>query len=410
MPSCDCSLHTRARVDMLRPIAALELPIDADEGVSALARRARGGREATCASYRGTIAHFDLRSARVAFTARASTSRETNAVCWRDEHVVLYAADDVVVEADARKASTNGEEEAWVSRRFRGAGDVVNGVDVDDANGLLAACDDHGEIRVYELASGALTRVMRGHEGCVTSVAFRLKRGASECVSSSTDCRAMKWDVKTKPVPAREWDARTVKSVEEYDRERARAASGGETETVMDDGARRSFNPPMLHSVAVYRGAQSDANAPGARRVAASACGDGSVLVFDVDQKPLGTKGSTSSVSSKKKNASRISAGVFREGKAECVRLGVDGVSGHTNAATCADFIPWIDRADIVLSGGADRRLIAWNWVAAAEDAAAAVVASSRRRRKINDLAFAVDARVACVADTGNALSLYALA
>ena len=395
---------------MLRPIAALELPIDDGEGASAIARRARGGREATCASDRGTIAHFDVRSARVAFAVRASTSRETNAVCWRDEHTVLYAADDVVVEADARKASTNGDEESWVSRRFRGAADVVNGVDVDDANGLLAACDDHGEVRVYELASGALARVMRGHEGCVTSVAFRSKRGTSECVSSSTDCRAMKWDVKTKPVPAREWDARIVKSVEEYDRERARQVSG-ETETVMDDGGRRSLNPPMLHSVAVYRGAQSDANAPGARRVAASACGDGSVLVFDVDQRPLGTKGGASSSSSKKKNASRIAAGVFREGKAECVRLGADGISGHTNAATCADFIPWIDRADIVLSGGTDRRLIAWNWVAAAEDAAAAAAVASRRRdRKVNDLAFAVDARVACVVDTGNKLSLYALA
>ena len=135
------------------------------------------------------------------------------------------------------------------------------------------------------------------------------------------------------------------------------------------------------------------------------------MLVFDVDQRPLGTKGGASSSSSKKKNASRIAAGVFREGKAECVRLGADGVSGHTNAATCADFIPWIDRADIVLSGGSDRRLIAWNWVAAAEDvAAAAAVASRRRDRKVNDLAFAVDARVACVVDTGNKLSLYALA
>ena len=110
---------------MLRPIAALELPIDDGEGASAIARRARGGREATCASDRGTIAHFDVRSARVAFAVRASTSRETNAVCWRDEHTVLYAADDVVVEADARKASTNGDEESWVSRRFRGAADVV---------------------------------------------------------------------------------------------------------------------------------------------------------------------------------------------------------------------------------------------------------------------------------------------
>ena len=113
-----------------------------------------------------------------------------------------------------------------------------------------------------------------------------------------------------------------------------------------------------------------------------------------------------------KKNASRHRRGVFREGKAECVRLGADGISGHTNAATCADFIPWIDRADIVLSGGTDRRLIAWNWVAAAEETPppAAAVASRRRDRKVNDLAFAVDARVACVVDTGNKLSLYALA
>ena len=96
--------------------------------------------------------------------------------------------------------------------------------------------------------------------------------------------------------------------------------------------------------------------------------------------------------------------------ESECVRLGADGVRGHTNAATCADFVPWNRTGDVIVSGGADRRLLVWNWVDEASDAARGLpVASIERDRKINDLAFAADSRAICVADTSPTLKLFAL-
>ena len=398
-----------ARVRLPRELA------EDDEGVSALARTVADASSATCATERGSIAHIDARAPRApAFVLRAPVAREVNAMVWTSDRALWCAVDDRVVELDARMVSSGEAADGGgraETRALSGHGDVVNGIDVDVGGRFLAACDDSGEIVVYELSSGSVTRRLRGHEGCATSVAFRRKRGAEgEMLTTATDCRAMKWDHKLKSVPVRTWDARKMKSVTDHDRERA----GSSDEAGESGDAKQMFNPPMLHSVSVFAGETSEENVPGLRRAACAACGDGTVLVFDVDQKPLqpssfgGSKKSSSSAKS-------ASGGVFRDGKAECVRLGSDGVSGHTNAVTCAAFVPWLARGDIVVSGGADRKLIAWNWVKAAEAApsdpdasAAGVMTTVALRRKVNDLAFANNVQRIVVADTGPHVSFYA--
>ena len=150
------------------------------DALVALAHRARSGNECTCATGRGTIVNFDLREPNDAraFVVRGARRREVNALTWRNEHALFHASDAVVVELDARKMSAAGD--AAVIRRFDGAGDVVNGVDVDQDDAMLAACDDAGEVIAYDLSNGEISRRLRGHDGCVTAVAFRRKRGASE--------------------------------------------------------------------------------------------------------------------------------------------------------------------------------------------------------------------------------------
>ena len=217
----------------------------------------------------------------------------------------------------------------------------------------------------------------------------------------------MKWDVKAKSVPVRTWDARNMLSVEDYGHGKFVAHAEDDSASIDAGASAKAFNPPMLHSLAFYRGETSEENAPGLRRVAVSACGDGSVIVFDIDH-PGGSGGSRASKG--KKKSSLASAGPFFDGRAECVRLGADGVRGHTNAATCADFVPWNRTGDVIVSGGADRRLLVWNWVDEASDAGRGLpVASIERDRKINDLAFAADSRAICVADTSPTLKLFAL-
>lgn len=392
----------------LEPLEPRRAPAVADtDALVALAHRARSGNECTCATGRGTIVNFDLREPNDAraFVVRGARRREVNALTWRNEHALFHASDAVVVELDARKMSAAGD--AAVIRRFEGAGDVVNGVDVDQDDAMLAACDDAGEVIAYDLSNGEILRKLRGHDGCVTTVAFRRKRGASECATASTDCRAMKWDVKAKSVPVRTWDARNMLSAEDYDCGKITARAEDESASIDAGASAKAFNPPMLHSLAFYRGETSEENAPGLRRVAVSACGDGSVIVFDIDHP--GVSGG-SRASKGKKKSSLASAGPFADGRVECVRLGADGVRGHTNAATCADFVPWNRTGDVIVSGGADRRLLVWNWVDEASHAARGLpVASIERDRKINDLAFAADSRAICVADTSPTLKLFAL-
>ena len=203
-------------------------------------RIARGpGTRCTCATGRGTIVNFDLREPNDAraFVVRGARRREVNALTWRNEHALFHASDAVVVELDARKMSAAGD--AAVIRRFDGAGDVVNGVDVDQDDAMLAACDDAGEgdrVRFVQreiFAKASRTRWVR-HGGGV-SKETRRERG---CATASTDCRAMKWDVKAKSVPVRTWDARNMLSAEDYGRGKF-AARGGRRVSVDRRGRER---------------------------------------------------------------------------------------------------------------------------------------------------------------------------
>ena len=384
-----------------------------DEGFVAIARGVDRPSQTAVSSDRGTICSLDERAPRAAFTVKHSSATredavEVNAMTFTSDHALFYALGSRVVEADARMASDSRVVDAnaplggWAVRVFESNADVVNGLDVDVSGRCLAACDDSGEIVVYDARTGAVVKRLRGHDGCATAVAFRRKRGAeSELLTTATDCRAMKWDHRAKTVPVRTWDVRSVRSARDHDR-----AHSGAADESSDDGGQRMFNPPMLHSVSAFEGETCAENAPGARRVACAACGDGTIMVFDADLKAV----ASSSGKKLSSASSKAPGGAFRDGRAECVRLGEDGVGGHANAATCAGFVPWLPRGDIIVSGGADRRLIAWNWVSVSTPGdfvddpsarASGVVADLPLNRKINDLAFVRDSRRIVVVDTG---------
>ena len=428
-------LHSDANIIMFARSTAFTVPDARDGGVNDVAIGPPSSMSAfaivvAAACENGTVVGFDERApseGRCAFEVSTTTGRrrrddddEANCVVWGvDGSSSLYfARGSTVFETDVRRLGCGDDASAAVIRTFDEASDGVNGVDIDAKGELLAACDDDGGIVVYDLKSGGVRRRLKGHTGCVTSVRFRRgKRGSGECVSAATDCRVMKWDVGSKPVPVRTWETRAMRGVDDLIREESVAKDDGDndkgTEKDASDSA-RAFNPPMAHSVAVFDGVASDENVPGARRVLATACGDGTIAVIDMDHPGCGSGGSK-----KKKSAS---TGVFRSGKAECVRLGASDLATsavhpsirHTAAATCAEFAPWNPRGDIIVSGGTDRRLIAWNWVSAASasatsasSASTGAIASVKRSRKINALAFAHASPRLAVADTGPSIAVY---
>jgi WD40 repeat protein len=325
----------------------------------------------------------------------------------------------------------------------------VNCVDVDASGKNLAASDDDGTILVYDLdASGdgggggvdsmdsveKVERTLRGHGGCVSAVRWRMKRGARECVSASTDCTVMKWDTAVKSVPTRTWDMREIQgcavhhrgsSGSDASRHEGNFLFGGDGADAMT----RAFNPPMAHSLELFRDQANDAQVDDVRRIAVVACGDGTVAMIDIDHG--GFSGSTGSGRQKSHSSRRTKGGAFLDGRAECIRLGADGSGGHTAAATCATFASWSPAGDIVSSGGADRRLIAWNWdiarrqsvqtdpdhvIEPLSDASiapaaptAGALSAHKASRKINHVACARRRPRVFACDTGSKLTVYAL-
>ena len=380
-----------------------------------------------------TMIHDDVDDVSATVDDDDDDDDDVNAVCYGDCNYVFFASGRRVFEADVRAVSGSGER--GTTRRLGAHADSVNGLAFLDAQSssrgaVLAACDDDGDVVIYDVSAPGLGRVTRrmkhvvGGAGCATAAAFRRKRGgARELLTSATDCTVKKWDIDGKSVPVGSWDVRAMESVRDVAARRRLRRREAETAS---DASARSFNPPMAHSVACYAGEVCEDAVPGVRRIAVTACGDGSVVVFDADAHGGGGG------KSKHKKSAAASSTPFGHRDAQCVRLGdisaesalSPSCTRHTNAATCADFVPWNARGAVVISGGVDRKLIAWDWTAAARRAAADddddddtttkptdAIAHVACARKINGFAFDAGARpgTVYVIDTGCVVKSYVI-
>src|SRR5262249_27129078 len=80
----------------------------------------------------------------------------------------------------------------WV-RDHPGAGGLAGAFASGGA--ALASADAEGQIKLRDLATGAVTRILKGHVGAVTSVAFAAH--GKTLVSGGADQRTRLWDVAT---------------------------------------------------------------------------------------------------------------------------------------------------------------------------------------------------------------------
>ena len=249
--------------------------------------------------------------------------------------------------------------------------DEINHFAIDRDGAFLYAADDACEVAVVELeprrldgaaeSGGRLAKTLRrdGHENFVSCVALRAHK-PREVVSGGLDARVCVWD-RDKNAAVRRWDVPEL--IAAFDRASAERAEMGKKkrageEEASEDPARgiprcETMNPPFVHCVATWACARDPARRD-ALRLAAAACGDGTVALVDLDADAKRKKKT-------KKQASRGSDAPPLDG-APAVFLGRGAGGGaHASATSHVAFPGWGD-GELVVSGGNDRAIKAWRW------------------------------------------------
>ena len=311
--------------------------------------------------------------------------------------------------------------------------DEINHFVIDRLGACLYAADDNCEVTVVDVAKNERLKTLRfdGHESFVSCVALRGHK-PREVVSGGLDARVCVWD-RDKASAVRRWSVNELASA--ADAAEAEASKFSQTENgeeggANDEAARRTnpsrmMNPPFVHCVATWACARAPTHAH-TRRLAAAACGDGTVALVDLDAPKSDASGKKKK---KKKNTSSSETTSERPGGARgdalgglpAVFLGRGARGGaHASAASHVAFPGWGD-GDVVVSGGNDRAIKAWRWNdvenRASHPADAEGAFSTRTSRihgkKVNWIAHA-ETREACpggghvfVADTSETVAVY---
>eukprot|EP01104_Vermistella_antarctica_P017982 TRINITY_DN6520_c0_g1_i1.p1 TRINITY_DN6520_c0_g1~~TRINITY_DN6520_c0_g1_i1.p1 ORF type:complete len:436 (-),score=70.74 TRINITY_DN6520_c0_g1_i1:41-1348(-) len=182
------------------------------------------------------------------------------------------AVSNQAYEFDLRKTDVILTKESSVRRLSSPSKDDICQIGLNDNGNYLAAADDSGEVRVFDLSNKDNVRVfktLRGHESICSSVVFRPNR-QWDVISGALDSCIYLWDF-SKPRVVQSFNL----STDEQDEQQG--VSGP------------LFNPPFVHSV--------DVSSCG--NTLAAACGDSKVRVYDLRKgiKTHGIRFHSSSVS-----------------------------------------------------------------------------------------------------------------
>ena len=390
-----------------------------------------------CASGR-TVTAWDVRQLPVAANARVvdgsdETAKRASSPTRRsplpaDEGTATRDADDAddAAARASRAASRRGALDVYAHNA-----DEINHFAIDRDGACLYAADDACEVTAVDLgdarrqpSGGRLVRTLRrdGHESFVSCVALRAHK-PREVVSGGLDARVCVWD-RGKAAAVRRWNVPEL--IAAFD-----GASAETTATATVSTVSPAMNPPFVHCVAVWESARDPARRD-ALRLAAAACGDGTVALVDLDadakrrKKPRRPAAKTS-VGAKKRDGTREADASPFGGAVPAVFLGRGAATGseaHANATSHVAFPGWGD-GELVVSGGNDRTIKAWRWrdaraarvshpgEPAAGEPAARKTKSVAHGKKVNWVAHAAT-RDACpggghvfVADTSETVAVY---
>jgi WD40 repeat protein len=168
-------------------------------------------------------------------------------------------------------------------------------------------------------------------------------------VTGGLDACVCRWE-NHKSVPVTKWNITRLVG-EHAEREAAAEAEAEGTDVASRVSPSQMMNPPFVHCVATWS-CKSDPSVPHVRRIAAAACGDGTVALLDLDA------GGSDKKSKKEKNSKKKA----NENFPPCAFLGRGELgTPHATATSHVCFPGWGD-GEILVSGGNDRVIKIWRW------------------------------------------------
>ena len=117
-------------------------------------------------------------------------SKEVNSVCFcvKNPERLYASCGNKILGYDLRKLASTVCE-------FQFNADEINQLAIHDKGTFLASCDDSGEIKVIDVASGRLFKSLHNkHDNICSTVQFRASR-PWEIVSGGMDFKVVSWDV-----------------------------------------------------------------------------------------------------------------------------------------------------------------------------------------------------------------------
>eukprot|EP00795_Rhopilema_esculentum_P016710 gene16711-8160_t len=104
-----------------------------------------------------------------------------------NDNLISLASDNIVLCYDIRQSSSSRPVLS-----FKENSDEIN--QLSSSGTQLAACDDSGEVKIYDIAANKLFRTLRNkHKNICSTVCFR-SSNTKELLSGSLDCQLILWD------------------------------------------------------------------------------------------------------------------------------------------------------------------------------------------------------------------------
>ena len=276
----------------------------------------------------------------------------------KDESFVFGTHETSNTRENNQGSSTGGSTHTTPLHVYAHNVDEINHFVIDSNGNNLYAADDSGCVAVVGIGdrsggkNGVLKKTLKGapsgHANICSSVSLRPHK-PTEVVTGGLDACVCRWE-NHKSVPVTKWNITRLVG-EHAEREAAAEAEAEGTDVASRVSPSQMMNPPFVHCVATWS-CKSDPSVPHVRRIAAAACGDGTVALLDLDA------GGSDKKSKKEKNSKKKA----NENFPPCAFLGRGELgTPHATATSHVCFPGWGD-GEILVSGGNDRVIKIWRW------------------------------------------------
>lgn len=164
------------------------------------------------------------------FSVRAITgfSDAVNSVAFSpiDSNLVFASCGEEIFGYDLRNTSIVLKQ---FTTSFQGNGDEINEIDIDPQGKYLSACDDAGEVKIFNIQSQEIAYQLANHKDICSSALFLPNKKNLQMISGSFDTTAVHSFIESGP------KNKNIYPIPENE----------------EKNAKQSFNPPFIHKISV---------------------------------------------------------------------------------------------------------------------------------------------------------------